>query len=131
MPNVEDIPTMTILIVDDDALISMSTVDMLEDLGHEVLEAHSGKRALEILREVDRVDLMITDYSMPKMNGMELATTHANCDLTFRSCWPPAMRNCLRDRPSTCQGSTSPTIRSGWRPELRWPFRHVGGRRHR
>ena len=74
-PNVEDIPTMTILIVDDDALISMSTVDMLEDLGHEVLEAHSGKRALEILREVERVDLMITDYSMPKMNGMELATT--------------------------------------------------------
>ena len=73
--NVEDIPTMTILIVDDDALISMSTVDMLEDLGHEVLEAHSGKRALEILRDVERVDLMITDYSMPKMNGMELAST--------------------------------------------------------
>ena len=73
--NVEDIPTMTILIVDDDALISMSTVDMLEDLGHEVLEANSGKRALEILRDVERVDLMITDYSMPKMNGMELATT--------------------------------------------------------
>ena len=74
-PDVEDIPTMTILIVDDDALISMSTVDMLEDLGHEVLEAHSGKRALEILREVERVDLMITDYAMPKMNGMELAST--------------------------------------------------------
>ena len=73
--NVEDVPTMTILIVDDDALIAMSTVDMLEDLGHEVLEAHSGKRALEILKDVERVDLMITDYSMPKMNGMELATT--------------------------------------------------------
>jgi PAS domain S-box-containing protein len=73
--SVEDIPAMTILVVDDDALISMSTVDMLEDLGHEVLEAHSGKRALEILREDDRVDLMITDYAMPTMNGMELATT--------------------------------------------------------
>ena len=72
--DVEHIPTMTVLIVDDDALISMSTVDMLEDLGHEVLEAHSGKRALEILRDVERVDLMITDYAMPKMNGMELAT---------------------------------------------------------
>ncbi|MFO1141785.1 MAG: response regulator [Amaricoccus sp.] len=74
-PGVEDVPSMTILIVDDDALIAMSTVDMLEDLGHEVLEANSGKRALEILSDVDRVDLMITDYSMPKMNGMELATT--------------------------------------------------------
>jgi PAS domain S-box-containing protein len=72
---VEDTPAMTILIVDDDALISISTVDMLEDLGHEVIEAHSGKRALEILREVERIDLMITDYSMPKMNGMELATS--------------------------------------------------------
>jgi signal transduction histidine kinase/CheY-like chemotaxis protein len=73
--NVEELPRLKILIVDDDALISMSTVDMLEDLGHEVLEAHSGKRALEILQDVEGVDLMITDYSMPKMNGMELATT--------------------------------------------------------
>ena len=72
---VENIPSMTILIVDDDALIAMSTVDMLEDLGHEVLEANSGERALELLRENDRVELMITDYSMPKMNGMELATS--------------------------------------------------------
>ena len=74
-PKVNELAPMTILIVDDDALISMSTVDMLEDLGHKVLEANSGKRALEILREVDRIDLMITDYAMPKMNGMELATT--------------------------------------------------------
>jgi CheY-like chemotaxis protein len=69
---------MTILVVDDDALISMSTVDMLEDLGHEVLEANSAERALEILRDVERVDLMITDYAMPKMNGMELAVTARN-----------------------------------------------------
>ncbi len=38
-----------ILIVDDEALISMSTMDMLEDLGHTVLEANSGKQALEII----------------------------------------------------------------------------------
>ncbi|WP_275788749.1 PAS domain-containing hybrid sensor histidine kinase/response regulator [Pararhizobium gei] len=62
-----------ILIVDDDALIAMSTVDMLEDLGHEVIEANSGERALEILAGDDRIDLMITDYSMPGMNGAQLA----------------------------------------------------------
>jgi CheY-like chemotaxis protein len=73
--DVEDTPALRVLIVDDDALIAMSTVDMLEDLGHQVLEAHSGKRALEILGEVEGIDLMITDYSMPKMNGMELAMT--------------------------------------------------------
>jgi CheY-like chemotaxis protein len=38
--------TATILVVDDDALISMSTVDMLQDLGHTVIEANSPKKAL-------------------------------------------------------------------------------------
>jgi PAS domain S-box-containing protein len=63
----------TILVVDDDALIAMSTVEMLEDLGHAVIEANSGKHALEILREEQTVDLLITDYSMPNMTGAQLA----------------------------------------------------------
>ena len=63
----------TILLVDDDALIAMSAADMLEDLGHEVLQAASGARALEILRSERRVDLMLTDYAMPKMTGAQLA----------------------------------------------------------
>jgi PAS domain S-box-containing protein len=64
---------MLVLVVDDDALIAMSTVGMLEDLGHEVLEAHSGDRALEILRDRRTIDLLLTDYSMPRMNGVQLA----------------------------------------------------------
>lgn len=63
----------TILIVDDDVLISMSTVDMVEDLGHHVLEANSGADALEILSGDAQIDLMISDYSMPGMNGAQLA----------------------------------------------------------
>lgn len=63
----------TILVVDDDALIATSTVDMLEDLGHNVIEANSGDGALGILREGRPVDLLITDYSMPRMNGVQLA----------------------------------------------------------
>jgi len=63
----------TVLVVDDDALIAMSTVDMLEDLGHDVIEANSGDRALEILREDRQIDLLVTDYSMPRMNGAQLA----------------------------------------------------------
>ncbi|MFY0735996.1 MULTISPECIES: ATP-binding protein [Aurantimonas] len=62
-----------ILIVDDDPLILMSTVDMLEDLGHEVVEAGSGAKALEILNAGEQFDLMITDFSMPRMNGGQLA----------------------------------------------------------
>lgn len=62
-----------ILMVDDDALIAMSSVDMLEDLGHEVLEANSGEAALRHLEAGEPFDLMITDFSMPKMNGAQLA----------------------------------------------------------
>jgi PAS domain S-box-containing protein len=63
----------TILVVDDDALISMSTVDMLEDLGHKVIEANSGERALDILEGDRSIDLLMTDYLMPRMNGAQLA----------------------------------------------------------
>jgi PAS domain S-box-containing protein len=65
--------TATILVVDDDPLIAMSTVDMLEDLGHRVIEANSGKRALEILDAGQDVDLMMTDQAMPGMTGIQLA----------------------------------------------------------
>jgi PAS domain S-box-containing protein len=63
----------SILIVDDDALIAMLTARMLEDLGHEVIETHSGAKAVAVLQEAQRVDLMITDFSMPGMTGLQLA----------------------------------------------------------
>ena len=62
-----------ILVVDDDALINMSTVDMIADLGHTVLEAYSGKEALEILNGGQHIDALVTDYAMPGMTGVELA----------------------------------------------------------
>lgn len=65
--------TATILVVDDDPLISMSTTEMLEDLGHAVIEASSGKRALEIIQENGSIDLLITDHAMPGMTGVQLA----------------------------------------------------------
>ncbi len=65
--------SLRILMVDDDALIAMSSVDMLEDLGHVVTEANSGKAALELLQNGHKFDLVITDYSMPGMTGAELA----------------------------------------------------------
>ena len=62
-----------ILVVDDDALIAMSTVDMLEDLGHVGIDAHSGERALEILASGTQIDAIVTDQAMPGMTGAAFA----------------------------------------------------------
>jgi signal transduction histidine kinase len=62
-----------ILFVDDDLLIAGSTVDLLEDLGHRVIEAHSGIEALRLLEGGLAADLLITDHAMPGMTGIELA----------------------------------------------------------
>jgi PAS domain S-box-containing protein len=72
-PPTKALRPLTILAVDDDALVLMNTVHMLEDLGHTVFEAYSGNEALEILRREDSIDLVVTDQAMPKMTGTELA----------------------------------------------------------
>ncbi|MGB3379416.1 MAG: response regulator [Allopontixanthobacter sediminis] len=64
---------LNILAVDDDALVLFGTVAMLEDMGHEVVEAGSGAAALRKLAERSDVDLVITDQAMPNMTGVELA----------------------------------------------------------
>jgi len=58
---------------DDDLLIAGSTVDLLEDLGHQVVEAHSATEALQLLEGGLAADLLITDHAMPGMTGIELA----------------------------------------------------------
>lgn len=62
-----------LLFVDDDFLISLSTTSLLEDLGHTVVTASSGPEALEVLRGSEPIDMMITDYAMPGMTGLQLA----------------------------------------------------------
>lgn len=63
----------TLLFVDDDFLISLSTTALLEDLGHTVVTASSGGEALDVLRTSKPIDMMITDYAMPGMTGLQLA----------------------------------------------------------
>jgi CheY-like chemotaxis protein len=62
----------TVLVVDDDVLVCAGTAAMLEDLGHTVLEAHSGAEGLVLLKSGRQIDLLITDQLMPKMTGTEL-----------------------------------------------------------
>lgn len=65
---------MKILLVDDDPLVSMNTSNMLMDLGHSVSEALSGAQALQLLQTDLQFDVVVTDYAMPGMNGLDLAT---------------------------------------------------------
>jgi PAS domain S-box-containing protein len=70
---VENVPKLTVLVVDDDQLVLSNTAAILEDLGHEVVEATSGDQALRILSRRGRIDLVITDQLMPGMLGTQLA----------------------------------------------------------
>ena len=60
-----------ILIVDDDFDIRLSLVMFLEAQGYMCHEAENGQAALELLPSHD-FDLIITDYRMPKVDGLEL-----------------------------------------------------------
>ncbi|WP_457574722.1 hybrid sensor histidine kinase/response regulator [Desulfolithobacter sp.] len=64
----------TILFVDDEEEIVAMRTRMLEYLGYTVLPATSPERALEYVRsEGERIDLVITDQTMPRMTGLHLA----------------------------------------------------------
>jgi PAS domain S-box-containing protein len=61
------------LLVDDDELVRASTAHMLGDLGFVVVEARAGLEALARLKELGKVDLLVTDHLMPGMTGADLA----------------------------------------------------------
>ena len=64
----------TILVVDDEPLVRMVAVEILEELGHSVLEADDGPSALRVLTARPDIDLLITDVGLPNgMNGRQLA----------------------------------------------------------
>ncbi|HEX8532676.1 MAG TPA: ATP-binding protein [Allosphingosinicella sp.] len=62
-----------ILLVDDEELVRTGTAEMLRDLGHEPIEAAGGQEALDLFAADDSIDLMLTDYMMPRMDGGELS----------------------------------------------------------
>lgn len=64
---------MTILVVEDELLIRMSSVATLEDAGFWVLEAQNSAEALAVLACHSEVSIMMTDVRMPgHINGLEL-----------------------------------------------------------
>ena len=70
-----------IMIVDDSPSVLAILEDMLDDLGYEVTAVSNGKKACQLL-ETDRYDLIITDLTMPVMDGIvfvQTAKQMSNC----------------------------------------------------
>jgi PAS domain S-box-containing protein len=69
--NAPDMPA-RLLLVDDDQLVRNTLAAELRDRGYEVAEVDGGPAALELLDARERVDLLVTDLSMPGMDGATL-----------------------------------------------------------
>ena len=61
-----------ILVVDDDQAVRQVTVEMARDLGCEVAQAAGGEQALALVEKLTP-NLILLDYAMPEMNGLQLA----------------------------------------------------------
>ena len=65
--------TQKILIVEDEEVLRSFTLEMLKDLGYNVLAATNGEEALTVYAEnSDSIDLVVSDMIMPEKSGMEL-----------------------------------------------------------
>ncbi|MFC6478989.1 response regulator [Pseudomonas asuensis] len=63
----------TVLVVEDEAVVRGLVIEVLKELGYEVLEAADSKSAIPILESHQRIDLMISDVGLPGLNGRQLA----------------------------------------------------------
>jgi signal transduction histidine kinase/CheY-like chemotaxis protein len=62
-----------LLYVEDDALVSLATEDVLQSAGYLIHAAPDGRRALEVLEAHPEIDVMVTDIGLPGMDGHQLA----------------------------------------------------------
>ena len=73
---------MKVLVVDDFATMRRIIKNVLKQIGFtHILEADDGATAIEVLKE-NEVDLIISDWNMPRMNGLDLLKTVRNKEST-------------------------------------------------
>ena len=106
----------SILVVDDDNMLRMLVSSVLTDAGYNVLTATNGAEALELFAQ-HNIDCVVTDVTMPRMNGFELtaAIRIMPGGERVRREHPPAERCRQRERGEQSDGCRTP----------RRPQRHV------
>lgn len=72
-----------VLVVEDEPLLRMNTIDMVEEAGFPTLEAANAKQAIQLLENRPDIRIILSDIDMPPgMNGMALVAM-------VRRRWPP------------------------------------------
>ena len=62
-----------IMVVDDAAVWRRLSFNLLSEAGYRVIEADSGESAIELARSRSPLDLVIMDFGMPRLNGIDTA----------------------------------------------------------
>ena len=89
-----------VLIVEDEALVRMTAVDMIEEAGFEILEAANADEAILLLEARRDITVLFTDIEMPgSMDGLGLAQA-------VRGRWPPIKIRRARASPFSRHGLT-------------------------
>ncbi len=98
----ENVDRLTVLLVEDDHLIRMTTADMLNDAGFVVVEAASAEDAITALQTAP-VDVLVTDVNLPGASGPELAAK-------ARSIKPSAVIIYATGDPGAVRGETGAVV---------------------
>jgi two-component system, chemotaxis family, chemotaxis protein CheY len=59
------------LVIDDSRTMRVIIGGILRELGHEVVEAANGREGLERLQQTAGIELVLVDWNMPEMNGLD------------------------------------------------------------
>jgi len=73
---------MRALVIDDSRTVRIIIGQILREIGMEVIEAKNGVEALELIRRDPDVELMLVDWNMPEMNGLDFIKV-VRSDRTF------------------------------------------------
>jgi CheY-like chemotaxis protein len=63
---------LVILVVDDNGDLVASTAQLLESAGYLAVPAYSAREAVDLLDEIERIDLVLSDVRMPDVDGFDL-----------------------------------------------------------
>ncbi len=73
----------TILVIDDDSNIRELMYDALTKAGYKAVTSHSGKEAIDLLK-INKPDLILLDFKMPDMSGIEVLKKIKSVDNTTK-----------------------------------------------